>query len=1032
MGFDATISWGTLGEIMMKLSQWNTYVVLLLALGLLVGCEPASDDDEMPNTPTTTEDMGTDDPADMGDVPPMTDAGTTMMPPNERRVQRSPETDSDEPAHRQNRRSPAPEQQRRRGDGPEAQPCDAEALITSDGPALVFRNLAALNTHMPLSAALAALSVSGGGTGTPAEQEAIVQTMLDTFANPPNMAGNPSVVWQNSNADALNGGSPVDYIPSDRQTEADMQADSFIAQMEPLATFNRLDLTSGDGSVCGEQRITYALGNPANNQVGPPISGQFTLIFEARYPNPLTHLMNAGHPLAQPGTITNTETDCLPVARFWESVAMMNDDNDRAIAMAEFFFTGHTILGTGTESDNVFLPPVVHFANYQNPLGQIRTNQFVQPPWELREFRTDLSSGVVTLEVDTIKGNPVTALYDANSIFSQANPAYRQSFLAELSAQMDNLLGPEINGLTAPEQILTSFEPSFPDGYSSFASLSNGPPDDPAAQASQDVRNLIASEIATRVNNGSIPANSTVNEDQILNRLGAMTCGGCHQYSSAAGGAEITDTISWPLIGAPGAFVQTRNTGNADTDLSDALEGTFLPLRREFLLNTWLCEETTSTGCTSDDECDPGFICVAGECVEEPVSTGCMNDDECPQGYVCDEYGDCVLPVDPITACDEPHAQISEPQNLIGTNENEESQVEGSCGGNGAEDLVVFTPEVGGTYCLDTKGSNSDTVIHVRQGDCSSLRSEIACATSVDGNAPNVAQLEITFQPGVHYFIFVDSLSASNSWMLNMVEGECPRDPGPGPDSDDDGVVNAEDNCPNDENPDQSDTDGDTIGDVCDNCPDNANRDQTDTDGDGVGDACDNCPNDANPDQSDDDGDGAGDACDENLPENACDEPYTGQVLDLSVAGNSSTSSSTFTGSCGGAGKESVVRFVPDSSGAYCMSTAGSQIHTAVYVRSGMCDAADTELGCGASLDFPPNTSPANNGQRVVPATVDVDLVAGQVYFIFVDGLFGLQGGAWGLTVLPGTCRGGSDGNGNDDDDDNDDGSDERLPPNRD
>ena len=36
--------------------------------------------------------------------------------------------------------------------------------------------------------------------------------------------------------------------------------------------------------------------------------------------------------------MTNTEADCLPVAEFWESIALMNNDNDRGIAMAEFFF----------------------------------------------------------------------------------------------------------------------------------------------------------------------------------------------------------------------------------------------------------------------------------------------------------------------------------------------------------------------------------------------------------------------------------------------------------------------------------------------------------------------------------------------------------------------------------------------------------------------------------------------------------------------------------------------------------------------
>ena len=41
------------------------------------------------------------------------------------------------------------------------------------------------------------------------------------------------------------------------------------------------------------------------------------------------------------------------------------------------------------------------------------------------------------------------------------------------------------------------------------------------------------------------------------------------------------------------------------------------------------------------------------------------------------------------------------------------------------------------------------------------------------------------------------------------------------------------------------------------------NYSQSDSDNDGVGDECDNCPNDYNPDQNDNDGDGVGDLCDD-------------------------------------------------------------------------------------------------------------------------------------------------------------------------
>lgn len=80
-------------------------------------------------------------------------------------------------------------------------------------------------------------------------------------------------------------------------------------------------------------------------------------------------------------------------------------------------------------------------------------------------------------------------------------------------------------------------------------------------------------------------------------------------------------------------------------------------------------------------------------------------------------------------------------------------------------------------------------------------------------------------------------------------------------DSDDDGIADAEDNCPTDANPTQANRDGDAAGDACDSCPDLAD-DQHDEDTDGIADRCDNCPAVANPGQLNDDNDGLGNACD--------------------------------------------------------------------------------------------------------------------------------------------------------------------------
>ena len=80
-------------------------------------------------------------------------------------------------------------------------------------------------------------------------------------------------------------------------------------------------------------------------------------------------------------------------------------------------------------------------------------------------------------------------------------------------------------------------------------------------------------------------------------------------------------------------------------------------------------------------------------------------------------------------------------------------------------------------------------------------------------------------------------------------------------DADEDGVLDVDDNCPDEYNPDQEDGDTDGIGDVCDNCQDDVNPDQVDEDGDGFGDVCDSC--------TDTDSDGYGDP---GYEANTCEE----------------------------------------------------------------------------------------------------------------------------------------------------------------
>jgi hypothetical protein len=128
------------------------------------------------------------------------------------------------------------------------------------------------------------------------------------------------------------------------------------------------------------------------------------------------------------------------------------------------------------------------------------------------------------------------------------------------------------------------------------------------------------------------------------------------------------------------------------------------------------------------------------------------------------------------------------------------------------------------------------------------------------------------------------------------------------------------DNCPNDDNPEQTDMDEDGTGDACDTdidgdgvangsdvCPLVADAGQTDTDGDGIGDACkDNCPTIYNPDQADTDNDGLGNVCDY-VAYWYMDEGSGTVVHDITSRFNGARYTPTWTSASGGISGEALI-----------------------------------------------------------------------------------------------------------------------------
>lgn len=127
-----------------------------------------------------------------------------------------------------------------------------------------------------------------------------------------------------------------------------------------VGIFNRFDLAPVDGSDCGEYRIVFARrGFVAGERLNRNL-----VIFEANLRNP--------HP-------ERGLNGCVRIAEFWRGLSSDSDVQSRARKLHDFYFEG--------------LPgflPVVHPSNYgarTDRKGQIRSNQFLQTKWMMREFK---------------------------------------------------------------------------------------------------------------------------------------------------------------------------------------------------------------------------------------------------------------------------------------------------------------------------------------------------------------------------------------------------------------------------------------------------------------------------------------------------------------------------------------------------------------------------------------------------------------------------------------------------------------------
>ena len=325
--------------------------------------------------------------------------------------------------------------------------------------------------------------------------------------------------------------------------------------LKPIGLFNRLDLAPADWSDCGEHRIVFAG------------SQRWFVIFEAKLPTP--------NPAAgkQGGRA---------VAQRWADVSTTPSATQRRKLLKELYFDGMP----GFRS-------VVHFLNYGAFLGQVRTNILGQVPWQLREFRVlPVAAGQIVVSPAPVASNPLSSYYSDNPVGTPLEQSERAAFQAKFaSTYINNLRSVDANEPAAAteaefkKRLMNAMGGSFDFRFNEFQSDSQLGNQMPAVTAGPAVKASIPPSW-----NAPVGAR-TISQAELLNRAGAVTCGGCHGLSSGRQIGTFNGTaIMWPGV-APGGFVHISEQvdGSGNHLISPALAEFFIPFRQDVtndILNT--------------------------------------------------------------------------------------------------------------------------------------------------------------------------------------------------------------------------------------------------------------------------------------------------------------------------------------------------------------------------------------------------------------------------------------------------------------
>lgn len=309
----------------------------------------------------------------------------------------------------------------------------------------------------------------------------------------------------------------------------------------PIALVNRMDLAPTDGRHCGQQRIILANNAEIGNE-------RMLMIFEAQIPNPNPSCGIEG---------------CRPIAAYWEALTDIDSPHRRNELHRQAFLHGlPSLLAEGVEP---FMA-----ADFLGPQGgQIRTNNFNDDPWTLREFHIRRRNGAMSIKPAPVADSPNGRLWNDTSVAFARRPQCRASILDAIAGLLTD--NPAQMTFVVDESCWDA--ESRNDGSQAYIfELERGRP------------NGFRAEIAARIRQLR-PDNALTPEDMAERAHFAGSCIGCHEEAI---GKDLDNGIAAPFSAG---FVHVNEQFDEDDcgdgtkcfEISSALSDVFLPHRKEVM-----------------------------------------------------------------------------------------------------------------------------------------------------------------------------------------------------------------------------------------------------------------------------------------------------------------------------------------------------------------------------------------------------------------------------------------------------------------